>query len=64
MEVSVCTNVIAAMARDIVVIVVELVCAVVVVGEDVTTAREVEIALVVTVPEDVVVVVDQVLSHP
>ena len=62
MEVSICTNVIAAMVQDIVVIVVGLVYAVVVVGGDVTTVKEVDVALVVTVAEDVVVVVDQVFS--
>ncbi|UYG98064.1 hypothetical protein [Cytobacillus firmus] len=58
-----CTNVIAAMVQDIADIVVGLVCAVVVEGEDVITVREVDVALVVTVAEDVVVVVDQVFSH-
>ncbi|MCM3402873.1 hypothetical protein [Cytobacillus oceanisediminis] len=62
MEVSVCTNAVVVMVLDVVVIVVGLVCAVVVVGVDVTTVREVDVALVVTVAEDVVVVVDRVFN--
>ncbi|MGM0878179.1 MAG: hypothetical protein ACQEWV_26585 [Bacillota bacterium] len=63
MEVSVCTNAVVVTVQDVVDIVVGLVCAVVVVGVDVTTVREVDVALVVTVAKDVVVVVDQAFSQ-
>jgi hypothetical protein len=46
-----------------VVIVVVLVCVVVVWVGDVTTVKEVDVALVVTVREDVVVVVEQVFNR-
>lgn len=49
--------------QDVVAIVVELVCAVVVVDVDVTTVKEVDVALVVTGAEDVVAVEEQVFKQ-
>ncbi|MBT2701392.1 hypothetical protein J7E79_29485 [Bacillus sp. ISL-40] len=63
MEVSVCTNVVVAKVQDFVVIVLVIECVVVVWVGDVTTVREVDVALVVTVEEDVAVVVDQVFNR-
>lgn len=62
MEVSVCTNVVAAREQDVVVTVAVLVCAAVVVEVDVTTARQADVARVVIVAEDVVAAVDQVFN--
>lgn len=60
---SVCTNVVVATVQDFVVIVVVLVCVVVVWEGDVITVREADVALVVTVEEDVAVVMVQVFNR-
>lgn len=63
MEVSVCTNVVVAKVQDFVIIVVVMGCVVVVWVGDVTTVKEVDVALVVTAEEDVGVVVVQVFNR-
>lgn len=63
MGVSVCTNVVAVEEQDVVVTVAVLVCAVVVVEKDATTARQADVVRVVIVAEGVVAVVDQVSNQ-